>query len=162
MPRNEDTYKKTEKNIIIHHYVNALLDSKLTKEIEECENRLLELRRKQNAKITIAIPTNHPVLSLSSKTNNPLVKEGQLVEWSSNRVFPDGHIGQKRELVYIEKISVNSDITHLPEDCIKYMTDISYDEYTLIEGTHYANKYIIRLIGRDYNDIKDQAARKKK
>ena len=151
MPRG-DVREKTKKNLIVHNYIYHLLDKSIERQIEELDKKRAELRRLQGGKIDIYIPQDSDVMKIITN-GNPLICEGKLMEWNSNKIYPDGTWGQVRELVYIEKVNHDADVDTLFNEKARYVTEVTDEKYTHLECTHYSNKNVIRLTGYDLKDI---------
>ena len=152
MPRSKDNYDKTKKNFIVHHYQYNLIDPYIEDEIKKKKEELKTLIKKRQAALTIYLEKSHSILNVS----DPLLKEGKIIEWTTNTLRDDGSIKIRRELVYIDKIRQSSDMTGAFDKTLSYITDLSADGYVKLECSFYGKESIIRLTGRDINDIENE------
>jgi hypothetical protein len=156
MPVSADVVEKTKKNLIVHHYEYHSLSQELKDQIRVKENELVALRKKLGAVISIYLPEDHPIFK-NKLFNNKLTgefQEGTLVEWTTNRMEASGNMSESRELLYVEKIEEDADITGVFDAKVKYVTNFSDERYKHICCFSYGRKAFLRLRGLDMNDIK--------
>ncbi len=120
----------------------------LEKQIQEAEEHLHELKKKREAYITIFLPSTHTIFS----TGLQLLNRDH--EWATHVVTPTGEEKQRRELVYIEKITPNADLTAKLDERERYAMNCDNEAYTTLEGFFYGKKSILKLSGLDVKDLK--------
>lgn len=144
--KSPDILEKTRKNVIVHHYEYHYLQKDMIEEIERKEQELMELKRKLNARISVWLPSSHPIFQTK------LLKRNKIVEWSSHTIH-EGKPVQMRELVYVEKVNDQADITKGLDQSVMAAIDFSNEYYTHLECTHYGKETILKLSGFDVKDI---------
>jgi len=146
--KSDDIRNKIRKNIIVHHYEYNSFSPVLESQIKEAEERLHELKKQRKANITIFLPSTHTIFS----TGLQLLNRDH--EWATHIVTSTGEEKQRRELVYIEKITPNADLTAQLDERERYAMNCDNEAYTTLEGFFYGKKSILKLSGLDVKDLK--------
>jgi hypothetical protein len=146
--KSDNILEKIKKNIIIHHYEYVDADKKLECEIFEAEKHLHNLKKQRDARITIYLPESHPILSSGLKLLN------LEHEWSTHFTNDKDEPRQRRELVYIDAIKENADVTGVFDEKEKWVMNYDGERYYALEGFFYGRKSILKLSGLDKKDLK--------
>jgi hypothetical protein len=146
--KSDDILQKISKNVIIHHYEYSDRNKELEKEIATLEQQLHDKKKQRNATLTILLPNSHSIFT----TGMTLLNREH--EWSTYFTTKEGERKQRRELVYIEKITQNADLTAIVDEKARWVMDCDGEDYTALEGIFYGKKSILKLSGLDIKDIK--------
>lgn len=146
LPKSDAILDKIKKNVIVHNFCLPFTDVKIEGEIEQKEKELLALYEKRNAKVSIYLPSTHPVVQ------NSLLNYNRFVEFSAFSTRSERQT-QTREVFYITKIE-NADVSVVFDDKMKYITDYAAEEkYIRLECTYISGKSLLKLSGLDAEDI---------
>jgi len=147
MPISTDVIDKVKKNIIVHYYEYNSIDQQIEQRIKELEAQIVELRKQQDCRINIFVPSQSDILEKN------ILRPPAVVEFTST--FVDQNTNQprqKRELVYVEKIQHNADFTAVFDREGEFITDFSNESYKKLVCYSFGKKSIVRISGREGKD----------